>query len=173
MAVGRSASVIGREFGLTGREMNQLLKQHGYLDGEPGAYGLTEKGERFGQEHYHENGYGGFAHRYWETRTWNDDLPEALKADMATTSRPVLFAEQPIGGDESDEADDCLCDTFVDFEDDGGDGVDFAELAILGAVVVATVLAVRYGPRLWKKVKHTAKPLTDQPEEQGSAGGDE
>ena len=47
--MGKSARVLGWEFGRNAREMNALLKQQGYLDGEPGAYGLTEKGKQYGR----------------------------------------------------------------------------------------------------------------------------
>src|SRR3954447_9438327 len=82
--MGKSARVLGWEFDRSAREMNELLKAHGYLYGNPGAYGLTEKGQQFADEQYHSRGTGGSAHynRSWETRTWNDETAAALKADM-------------------------------------------------------------------------------------------
>jgi hypothetical protein len=64
----KSARVLGWEFGRTAREMNELLREHGYLYGNPGAYGLTEKGQQFADEQYHSRGTGGYAHynRSWE-----------------------------------------------------------------------------------------------------------
>lgn len=45
----KSATRLGEEFGNSyGRKMNQLLKKYGYIEA-PGAYGLTEKGSRFGK----------------------------------------------------------------------------------------------------------------------------
>jgi hypothetical protein len=82
--MGMSARVLGFEFGRTAREMNELLKDHGYLYGTPGAYGLTEKGQQYAEEEYHSRGTGGYAHynRSWETRTWSDGTTVALKAEM-------------------------------------------------------------------------------------------
>ncbi len=64
--------------------MNQLLKEHGYLDGIPGAYGVTEKGQQFAEYHDHSRGTGGYTmyNPQWETRSWNDETAAALKADM-------------------------------------------------------------------------------------------
>lgn len=72
--MGKSARVIGWEFGKSAREMNALLKEHGYLDGQPGAYELTEKGSRYARERYEHRGVGGYAHynRDWTTRSWNE-----------------------------------------------------------------------------------------------------
>lgn len=71
---------MGRFLGLTAREVNKLLLDKGFLEGNPGAYGLTDKGEEYGgEEHQHDNGYGGYAHRYWETRTWDSKIIALLR----------------------------------------------------------------------------------------------
>ena len=43
----RSATHLGQRHGLTGAEMNILLCQEGYLEGDPGAYRVTDKGAAF------------------------------------------------------------------------------------------------------------------------------
>ncbi|MGK5530636.1 hypothetical protein [Streptomyces sp. URMC 129] len=55
--LGKSAPVLGREIGKPEREMNVLLHRYGYLTGEPGAYSLTDKGEKYGtqEDHYRGN----------------------------------------------------------------------------------------------------------------------
>lgn len=83
----KSARLLGLEFGRSAREMNALLKNYGYLEGEPGAYGLTEKGQRYGEDRYHANGYGGYAARSWETRSWNDETAAALRADLEVSPK--------------------------------------------------------------------------------------
>lgn len=45
----KSASQLGREYNLTGQEMNYLLKEQDFLDGEPGDYFPTEKGKLYAQ----------------------------------------------------------------------------------------------------------------------------
>lgn len=83
-----SATMIGRTMGLTARAVNVLLKEHGYLYGEPGAYGLTEKGAAYGHETWHHRGPGGYAHynRDWETRSWSEGILDVLAADIAAGS---------------------------------------------------------------------------------------
>lgn len=76
----KSARVLGQEYGLTAQEMNFVLKEEGYLDGEPGNYFVTEKGEKYAKEQDHHRGTGGYAHynRYWTTRTWDDGIVDEL-----------------------------------------------------------------------------------------------
>lgn len=38
-----SARILGRDYGVTAEEMNRILFKQGFLSGEPGDYGLTEK----------------------------------------------------------------------------------------------------------------------------------
>lgn len=82
-AVRRSVTALGSRVGLSSREFNVGLKLAGLLEGEPGAWRLTEKGARFAAEHSHDNGYGGYAHRAWETRSWLETVVEEL--DLSET----------------------------------------------------------------------------------------
>lgn len=158
--VGKSARIIGREeFGLSARDMNVLLKKHGYLYGKPGAYGLTEKGKRFGEEQFHDNGYGGYAYRSWETTTWNEDLPAALRSDIEFNPEGVV-------------AEDALADQVVQDDDDHdypySDERDSRELsaweaAVIGGVLLGGFLAWRFGPALWRNhIKPTAMGVRDK-----------
>lgn len=76
--MGLSAKRLGREYGLTAEEMNVLLKEEGFLDGSPGNYSLTEKGERYASERYDGNGYGGYAARSWQWLEWDESIMEEL-----------------------------------------------------------------------------------------------
>lgn len=58
--------------------MNVLLKEEGFLDGEPGNYQPTEKGKRFVIEKYKDNGYGGYAARSWEWLEWDESITDEL-----------------------------------------------------------------------------------------------
>lgn len=72
----KSARILGQDYGLTAQEMNLVLKEEGFLDGEPGKYFLTEKGQQYANEQFHKRGTGGYP-RYnpsWETRTWDDEI---------------------------------------------------------------------------------------------------
>lgn len=65
-----SARRIGAYLGMAAQEVNKLLKERGYLEGEPGAYSLTEQGREYGQENEQDNGHGGSARRHWTTLSW-------------------------------------------------------------------------------------------------------
>lgn len=66
-----SARQIGRFLKMSAPAVNKLLRDLGFLDGQPGAYSLTEKGlDHGGEEVDHTNGYGGHALRNWTTRSW-------------------------------------------------------------------------------------------------------
>ena len=54
-----SAKRLGERCGLTAEEMNVLLKEEGFLSGEPGNYYPTEKGKLFVVEKGDDNGYVG------------------------------------------------------------------------------------------------------------------
>jgi hypothetical protein len=73
-----SARGIGKLIGATAEEVNYLLKDQGFLYGEPGAYGLTPKGKEFGVQQVHDNGYGGFAYKDWETTHFAPGITKVL-----------------------------------------------------------------------------------------------
>ena len=69
-----SAKRLGEKCGLTAEEMNCLLKDEGFLSGEPGNYYPTEKGKIFVSEKGDDNGYGGYAFRGWNWLEWDESL---------------------------------------------------------------------------------------------------
>lgn len=82
-AIMRSATALGREVGLSSREFNVALKLAGLLDGQPGDWHLTELGQRLGKINDFDNGYGGFAHRQWDTTTWSESVIDKLDLSEA------------------------------------------------------------------------------------------
>ena len=76
----KSAIVLGQEYGLTAQEMNFVLKEEGFLDGETGSYTVTEKGEKYAEEQDHSRGTGGYSwyNKAWTTRTWDDEITDEL-----------------------------------------------------------------------------------------------
>lgn len=82
-----TAREIGRRIGATPMEVNRLLKNQGFLFGDPGAYGLTPKGQKYGSHFSHENGYGGYARRSWETTRFTPEITAVLD------SAPARLAE--------------------------------------------------------------------------------
>mgnify|MGYP004443832847 CR=1 FL=1 len=73
-----SASRLGDQYGLTAQEMNMLLKEQGYLAGEPGNYSPTLKGKQFVYEKGDDNGYGGYARRGWNWLEWDERIMDEL-----------------------------------------------------------------------------------------------
>lgn len=146
--MGKSATVLGREFGRNGREMNELLLKHGYLHGSPGAYGLTEKGRRFGEVQDHHRGTGGYSryNRYWETRTWSDETAAALKADMEASPDPVQATPTPPAAEASTPSRRELDEQALFFDEDDPPISWLGLAGIAGALVVA----------------HNAKPLWER-----------
>lgn len=138
----------GQEFGLSAPQMNALLKKHGYLSGAPGAYSVTEKGEPFATERHVSNGVGGYQSMQvnYEVRTWNDDLPAALRAEMETNPDGVAEEAPPL---EKDTAWDDEPSENDSSDDIGSRDATWKELAIVGAVLGGVAVAVRYGPPIW------------------------
>ena len=76
----KSATALGQLYGVTSQVMNGILKELGYLEGDPGAYGVTEKGAKYAFEKDHHRGTGGYSwyNRDWTTRSWGDELVDEL-----------------------------------------------------------------------------------------------
>lgn len=90
--MGKSARILGADYGLTAQEMNQLLKDQGFLDGNPGEYFVTEKGAPFAKEIDFHRGTGGYAqyNRYWTERTWDESIKDVL--DTSAQSQHIARA---------------------------------------------------------------------------------
>jgi hypothetical protein len=155
--MGKSARILGLEFGRTAREMNALLREYNYLDGSPGAYGLTEKGQQFGEEQYNDNGYGGYAYRGWETRTWNEETADALRADMEANPDGLCGQESP-AEEDTDEYEPSLAVYAATEQEGDGPPLTPKELAIAGAVVGVVVGAIASAPHLRRVWNNKAKP---------------
>ncbi len=140
----KSAALIGRAIGKTAREFNALLHEHGYLEGGPGDYFLTEKGKEYGAEKYHHRGNGGYSHynRDWVTRTWDEGIVTALTADMAADHPPIKGSAEPVGeieqNGEADQEDEVGRSVWKVAALIGG-----AAAALVGGAVVATNPRVR------------------------------
>lgn len=84
--MGRSASYYGRSLGLSGQEMNALMKQQGYLDGKPGEYSLTEKAAPHAHVKYESRGNGGgwaSMNPSWEITTYEPTILDELDLSPA------------------------------------------------------------------------------------------
>lgn len=109
----KSARVLGQEYGLTAEEMNRVLHKHGYIEGKPGDYSLTEKAQQYAIEKDFHRGTGGYPtyNKYWTTRTFDDSIkdeldvtPELVNAvkDEIASSRTALHAAKAAARAEAD-----------------------------------------------------------------------
>ena len=91
--MGMTATYLGKHvFARNARDMNKLLRLHNFLEGEPGAYRLTDLGKQFAKVVDFDKGYGGIAYRQWDFPSWNDGIVNALKASMKANPDGVLPA---------------------------------------------------------------------------------
>lgn len=76
----KSASLLGRDYCMTGEEMNRLLLKQGFLEGKPGDYTPTAKAMPYVRERDFHRGCGGYAHynRYWTTVSYDESILDAL-----------------------------------------------------------------------------------------------
>jgi len=162
--VGKSATVLGREIGKTGREMNALLHRYGYLTGEPGAYSLTDKGMKYGtqEDHYRGNVRSLHYYRQWTTTTWSDETLAALLNDMAnapTSPEPAeAFPDDDVTVAEAEP---------VGATDQGAPGntgtrVDLRMFAIAAALLVGAKAAQIAAPHAQRWWSDTAVPATSR-----------
>lgn len=153
----KSARVLGYDLWMSARDVNALLKEHGYLEGQPGAYGLTEKGMQFGHEEDHHRGPGGspWYNRDWITRTWNEEVLDSLAVDLANAA--AAPAPEAVVVDEPE--------ANLDYERDPKRDVDRVWFWVgVGVATVATVVALAvaapHAKRLWnERVEPRAKRL--------------
>ena len=69
-----TARQIGKQVGLTAREVNLYLAQLGFLAGKPGDWNITKQGKLFSTVVDKDNGYGGYAARSCSFIKWDDAI---------------------------------------------------------------------------------------------------
>lgn len=98
-AHGLSARSIGKQIGATAMEVNYLLKNQGFLEGEPGAYDLTPKGQEYGVQRSHDNGYSGTYHVAYDTTHFAPSITEVLDSAperLAKVREDILARKQAL-----------------------------------------------------------------------------
>ncbi len=163
--MGKSARVLGWEFDRSAREMNELFREHGYLEGDPGAYRVTAKGLQYAEEKYHSRGSGGSAqyNPSWETRTWKDGTAAALQTDINLGPDGIEVADGVIAEDYDDGGVTFALESLeYDADEDDDDQFVWIGLAIAGIAVGAVLIAPYVEPFYNDKLKPAAKKLTDK-----------
>ena len=183
----RSARILGQEFGLTAQEMNFVLKEEGFLVGEPGNYTVTEKGEKYSEEQDYHRGNGGYAHynRYWTTRTWDDgitdelDITEDRKKEI---KQAISVAKQKLNDPENEDI-AVECDSNNDETTETNSNNDVLVWAVRALILAASSYgiykAAPYVKRWWddkaapglKNLKNKITGKVDEVEEESDSNG--
>ncbi|WP_406326627.1 hypothetical protein OG784_26990 [Streptomyces sp. NBC_01617] len=141
--------------------MNFLLKEEGFLDGEPGSYTVTEKGEKYADEQYHSRGTGGYSqyNKAWETRTWDEEIASELDItnERKREVRQAISAAKQRKSESGDEEAAIDCDSFGDDDADKVDGDGNTRAVAVGVLLFA---ASAYG--VYKAVPYIGKFVNDK-----------
>lgn len=156
----KSARLLGLDYGLTAQEMNYVLKEKGFLEGNPGGYSITEQGQPFAEEQDFHRGTGGYAqyNPRWTTRSWDESIANELditdtlkhearaaiaeskrqqwdeiKAARAEADARFLASRQ---SDDYDSDDGAVHDASSSDEDSDALGI---------AIIIGGLLAIGYG----------------------------
>jgi hypothetical protein len=74
-----SATELGNKLGLTAQEVNCLLRDEGFLEGKPGNWKITEKGEQYSEKYSWSNGYGGWCARGYSMPLWDSNIMHEIQ----------------------------------------------------------------------------------------------
>lgn len=165
-----NARQLGAEFGLTAQEMNFILREEGFLYGEPGAYGVTDKGAPYASERDFHRGVGGYStyNKYWTARRWDESITDEFEidADRKRELREAIAAAKQLKLDVDAVETPAVVEASPD-----STGLTDAQKALILAVGVVLVAATAYGvykltptiKRLWtEKVAPNLKALKDR-----------
>lgn len=178
--VQQSARVLGQDHYLTATEMNFLLKSHGLLEGGPGKWGVTERGNEYAQEEHVQRGTGGYPrfNPSWDMRTWDSSVLDVLdlSADQKQQARDAARAARQaaaalrsaqVAASDLDSSDS---DTTDESE------IDLRPVVAIVAVAVLTFIAVRSAPHvraLWvERGAPGLKRLRERQGRQATAGSE-
>lgn len=175
----RSASFLGQPLGLTGVEMNLLLKDRGLLTGDPGAYALTQKAQQFANERYEERGNPGGSSQYfrqWPVVTWDPSVINELNVTEERKQQVRLaarLARQEKAAVRAAEAVD-LSSQATDLGAPNSSGVD-PRVVVLGLLAAGAAIYGLYEavPRIKARRADRArkKSASGMPSEGGAGSG--
>lgn len=162
----KSVRILGQEYGLNSQEMNHILKEQGYLDGDTGDYTVTEKGVPFAEEQDFHRGTGGYAqyNRYWTTRTWDESIEDELNItdEMISDARKAVSEERKQHWDEIKaaraEADAAFLakqnQDAIDSDEDGEPSDSNSDVLKAG-LIIGGLIVLSYG--VYKVAPHVVK----------------
>lgn len=160
----KSATQLGKPYNLTGEEMNYILKEQGFQDGDPRDYTPTEKGRAYVERKEHHRGTGGYAHynRSWLTTKWDESISDELdmseekikEARAAVAERRRLARQKTqddvtvLMEDENESSDDSENDDQVRMS--SADSKTTLIGIIIGACAILGVIIFPHIKKWWK-----------------------
>jgi hypothetical protein len=161
--MGKSTAGLGRELGLNSQETNILLRDEGYLEGEPGDWRLTDKGREHAEQQHWD--VPSSMHAGYLTTRWGDEVLEDIGTVSPERKRQIddeISARRAEQRRQREERQ-------AELEDRGNDNVDddysyrqsSEEDPIEGKTAGAIVAVIAGGILLAKGVKW-AKPRVEK-----------
>ncbi len=134
------------------------MREHGYLEGTPGSYSLTDKGKMHGREEDHHAGVGGYSwyNRDWTTRTWDEEILAALADEMDNDQTASELTDASAGKNDLEEDGAAPSFMHIDSKDRHEEADATPPLWLSVAFLVGVVIAANPRARRW--VSDTAKP---------------
>ena len=169
--MGRSTAGLGRDLGLNSQEMNILLRDKGYLEGEPGDWKLTDKGrEHAEQQHWDvpSSGHAGYVTTRWDDSVREDigevspeckqRIDDEISARRAEQRRQRQERQAELESGSADVTDESI----YGHDDDEGAEIDGKAAGIIIAAIAGGYLLVRGAkwakPRVERWWNETAQP---------------
>ncbi|MGY0386383.1 hypothetical protein ACWZJV_05370 [Nocardioides sp. WG-D5] len=154
----KSANILGQDLGLTAQETNILLKEEGFLEGEPGAYAVTEKGAKYADEQDHHRGTGGSSlyNRYWTTRSWDPSITNELDVTAERKREIRQKAADARRASREPAAEDAS--GLAPTDDIDREGISLRPIVLVGGGVVAAFGIYKAAPHIKRFVKEKVVP---------------
>lgn len=156
-----SASMLGERVGLNGQEMNYILKEAGFLSGNPGEYDITEKAKPFVVEKDFHRGTGGYSiyNQYWTTRKWDESILDDLNLDQTNLSevRNAVANDRRLKREAGLAVQDVVIPSVPELvakEEKKTLKIEGKNLLIIGGVIV---VAAATGYAIYKSIPHVKR----------------
>lgn len=159
----RSTAGLGRELGLNSQEMNILLRDEGYLEGEPGDWKLTDKGRACaGQQHWDVSSP---MHAGYVTTRWDDEVLENIGPVSPERKQEIRGEIAARRAEQRRQREELQAECEIEAED-GPDSPGYAvadeeDIDIDGKTVGIAIAVIAGGILLAKGAKR-AKPRVEE-----------
>lgn len=169
--MGMKTSRLAWELGMNSQEVNILLRDEGYLEGEPNDWRLTEKGNEYAhQQHWDVSAprHAGYIITEWDDRVLEElgqvspERKQEIRDEIAARRAKQRSQREKLQAECEDEAEDDFDSPDCAVADDGDIDIDGKTVGIAIAVVAGGILLARgikwAKPRVEKWWGETAQP---------------